>query len=322
MSNKKKDSTHKNHSTDFAKSFQSILRSMLTPPRSSPGVKREPAPQPKGGSNPKPTISRNKIRSAEQTILDFYTLQSETPLSEKIRGCYLAKMAVQNRQEAGQKAKVVLDGFYQSGKILDLLNQFSAFAQQVEQSSSLEIARMKGYCNYLFFAEDQVKKLLGAYTPFSSPTLPDAAPIDPRSVADFLARECGSFYSVRRLQNLKEIAETLQQKEKFFVTDYDDYVMLLERLPKIDHWTEEELQSLEELQDALEQQLAAIEGNIQKANEIYRLLQELLPQSWFDSMNYELEDCPIANMEMAELKAYYDERLHDVREKLLNQYEK
>lgn len=312
---------NKDYSSLFPHSLEEAIHSIFGSTKIAASREKESVAQPNSGSS-KPKINRAKIATANRIISDFYRLQAENELSHTIKACYLSWMAIRMRQEDGHKAKSVLDAFYQSGKILDLLQQFSTYANQLEKTSSLEIARMKGYCNYLFYVESQVSKLTQTYTLLPKMELPAPEQIDPQSVADFLQKECGSLSFVQRLQTAQEIAQSLQQKERFFKSDYDNYLLLIKNINQRNQLTDEDRQALNSLQTALEQQFTAISDNIQRANQICMLLQELLPQSWFDSMNYELDSCPISNMDLAEIKTYYEEHMREVRAKLLEPYGK
>jgi hypothetical protein len=82
-------------------------------------------------------------------------------------------------------------------------------------------------------------------------------------------------------------------------------------------WTDEELQAIYQLQTALDQQLAAIADNIHRANKVYLSVQKLMPQSWFDSMNYKLENSSIFNMDTVQIRELYQTQLGEIREKML-----
>lgn len=273
-------------------------------------------------SGNKLVYSRKKLEAIHKMITIFYSLQEQNELTDRIRSCYCIWSMIRQRQEDSRRAKAVLDEFYPSGKILDLLSQFSNHAQMLDNTSSIEIARIKGYCNYLFYLEVQVKKLLESYTPLPEAELPQQFDVNSQAVADFLSSECSTFPTVQRLRSAKQTVQRLLQKESFTRQDYDAYLMLLENAEHLNQWSEQELLSLQQLEAALQQQWSAISGNIQKANEIYKLLQTYLPQSWFDSMNYELESCPLSTMELCQIKAYYEKQLCGVREEILDRYAK
>lgn len=300
---------------DFKERFFSEKSAEKKPAVKKPaGKKRTPLNDNKSESG-KQVINLAKLRRSAGRI-------ENVMISEEFRGkanplvaaAEQTELLNQNRETA-MKAKKILDICYQPGRIFDMLARFEEFVNGISENMNTEIVRAKGYCNYLFYVENEMKKLNGGdFSDLSEGSF--EAALTGEKIIDFAQKECGGSEGISLLISAKNGAERILAKPRTQIgpTDFKNYNRILGVAEDCENIFASALPEIEEIAVSVSNQTEAVKKNIASAREIYSLLTEKLTEEWFESMNYELEACPINVMGNLEIKQYLGAKIEEIKE--------
>lgn len=219
-------------------------------------------------------------------------------------------------------AKKVLDICCQPGRVFDMLERFEAFVNSINENMNIEIVRAKGYCNYIFYVEEEMKKLRDGYEDlYEEKSL--AVSFGCQTVLDFIKSDCLGIAGVSKLISAKLQAEEIlsKTKEEIVTEDIKTYHEILGIAENCREAFALSVPEIKEIAVSVANQTQAMKRNITRARELHTLLTEKLTKEWFDGINYELETCPVNQMEIPGIKLYLGEKIEEIKEVSLK-YEK
>jgi len=121
---------------------------------------------------------------------------------------YAALMGMQRKNELSE---IVLNAFYKSNEILDLLKSIEAFIVSLDSISDPSVAYLMAFNNYVYFLRLSVEKMKTKYTQADqSPENTDIA-CDPDTVNWFIQNECRQITAVRDLPKARRAAQRLTE---------------------------------------------------------------------------------------------------------------
>ncbi len=254
-------------------------------------------------------MSKKELRNVGESIDKLLFSVDDSPVAAILTECAVCKKEIGYLRPLAENARKVTEAYYQPDRIRDMLLKFNQFVDEVENVRNVEIARAKGYCNYIFYVEHEVKKLAAAgwEMPVNMPCLPAVEKAD---IIEFIESDCAHVNTFSDLNKAKTQASEILERppEKLTKADYDNYCSMLELTNDMDSLTEQLKAELLPVKESFENQRNALKNNIASADMIYKRITEHITQEWIDGINYELDDCPINTMSVAEIKNYLSEK--------------
>lgn len=212
-------------------------------------------------------------------------------------------------------AKKVLDACCQPGRILDMIDRFEEFVSSINEKMNVEIVRAKGYCNYIFYVEEEMKKLSNGFTDLYEEKVLSVR-FGRQQILDFISADCGKISGIPELISAKTQAEELLSKPKNEITaadikKYDEILGVAENCEKI---FASAAPQIKEIARSVSNQSEAMKQNIVRARNLHTHLTSKLTKEWFDSINYETEDCPLNQMDIPEIKQYLGMKIAEIKD--------
>ncbi|HPF87512.1 MAG TPA: hypothetical protein PK537_05605 [Candidatus Limiplasma sp.] len=219
---------------------------------------------------------------------------------------YAALMGMQRKNELSE---IVLNAFYKSNEILDLLKSIEAFIVSLDSISDPSVAYLMAFNNYVYFLRLSVEKMKAKYTQADqSPENADIA-CDPDTVNWFIQNECRQITAVRDLPKARRAAQRLtessKQRELTAKEDHEDFAMVTEAIEYLHNPDTDYAAELQALQNSFAQRKAAIDAKYRKAIAIYDTVTACLTEEWFSRLDPNIESGPILTMSVAQIKTLY-----------------
>ena len=224
-------------------------------------------------------------------------------------------------RKENEPAEIVLEAVYQQGKIKSCVENIIRFTEQIEQLSTEEKVREKGYNNYISNLQYLVNHMKRKYSEkkmeLEKEEIGDIKKT-PENVIWFLKSECAATTSIRELPDIYEAVLRLKKCQKGDLKtpeneqDKSKITMWLE-LWEEDNHKEEELKSIRR---NLSQRVEKMRENITKGQEMYEWITELLTEEWFEQFDPESENSEVLRKTKEELRLFYLKKMESVRDKL------
>lgn len=278
-------------------------------------------PSSSGGSNPripeapKPKMNLIELKKVKTRIDEKLFSKENSELANALIKCTTIQKEIGYLQPISAEARKITDAYCQPGRIRDMLLKFIEFVEGADSIKNIEIARAKGYCNYIFYVENEIKKLI------ESGCIPEeneegfTLKLTKGDVLEFIEDNCTYIQGLCKLVLVKKQAEEILCKPKSQISrnDYLNYCSIMDIANDIDSLSESSVSELIQIEDSINSQRDAIKRNILDAKEIYKMVTECITQDWIDSINSELEDCPLNTMDILQIKSYLRTRVDIVR---------
>ena len=259
----------------------------------------------------------NVVRMKEK-IKKILSFDKQEAQSRSLRASFESWRTLQSLKEESEAAEVVLSAYYQQGKIRDFLSKIQVFTDRIESLSSVNTAREMGYNNYIFFLRDQISEMKEKYQRKQSEFSGEPIQNSVDNVLWFIRTECFTVASVKELPGAYETAsrllETMQCGREKTRQDRKDIAAISSAIELFENGDKSEL---EMISNGFKQREKAIQASINEGTALYEALVSVMTEEWFDAFDPELENNPIAAMSAGELRAFYLEKLNDLKGKLL-----
>ena len=263
----------------------------------------------------KNAINLQNLRAFTRRVDELIFLPSKSLLATSLKECAAYQEEISALQPAAENAKKILNAYYQTGRIRDMLLKFASFVEGINENQNIDIVRAKGYCNYIFYIENEVKQL-SEYKPSAKhPISKNENECDKNSVVEFVKNNYSYSKELKKLLVAKTLANEIicKPEKKYDATDYENYFKITEfgkKLPEIEKSAAAEI---DEIKISLFSQLESIMKNIGNADELYKLITQHVTLQWTQSINNEIEECPMNHMNITEIKEYLSGKLDDIK---------
>lgn len=222
-------------------------------------------------------------------------------------------------------ANIALFAYYQPGKIQDLLKKLEAFSKNIRDDKKPEIIALKGYENYIVFIKSNIEKMRDRHEELVKEGAPEKIETTQENVCWFLEEECGAIPWLQKVSKYRRMTEELAKaSEKSIGTGaYDNNYGELDTF--FEEIKQEELVSyikeeLNQLTENLEKRREILEKKCKLGEELYDVLCERFPDSWFDCLDPEREENGINTKTAQELKQLYENIMEPIRKNILERF--
>lgn len=259
-----------------------------------------------------------KQAGAQRKTLDAL-LRFEEPkeLCQELQKCYEIWYDIQCLHAPRQQAQTILGLYYQPDKIHDLLTGLKRFTDEIEPGEDPENVQVEGYGNYVQFLKGDMEKLREKYRPMQQSS--EERSIRQEDVLLFLQEECADISVIQGIPDAwmicKDILQDLEQgdilpeKARTLVGQVSCTTEMLDGFKS----SPADMQKLEQLFQALDDQKKKILDKIREANELYERLNQGLTAQWFAG----LTPAALSGKSAEEIQQRYREALRSLDEDLL-----
>lgn len=269
------------------------------------------------------TILRQRAKDVENLIkgTDEKRHPSFADYRHAISGCMNQWTALCACQPEYKKQNLVLEAYYQRGKLRDYLEETVKYANTAPRSSdTAEKVAIKGYSNYLFVLKHTFENLQARYESYEVlPRQEDRTPI-----RTFLMQECRAnpFYDnwfrlSEKIRQLLEKAKTQPLTDREFAQVFDELDLMEQTLNR---QRDELTEYLREKQVSLQSRLEKMRQDCETGQALYQALQELLTPELFERMDPDTLEEEQKTME--QIKEEYRILAGRINETVLTQFPK
>ena len=263
----------------------------------------------------KNTINLQRLRMFTRRVDELIFIPNKSVLATSLKDCAAYQAEISALHSAAENAKKILNAYYQTDRIRDMLLKFANFVEGINENQNIEIVRTKGYCNYIFYVENEIK-LLSEYKPSAKqPLSKKENECDKNFVVEFVKNNYSYSKELKNLLAAKTLANEIicKPEKKYDTTDYKNYFKITEFEKKLPEIEKRAAAETDEIKVSLLNQSEAIMKNINDADELYKLITEHVTPQWIQSINNEIEECPMNSMNIAEIKEYLLGKLDDIK---------
>lgn len=322
---------------DILRSGSDILRNLNFSESSSQEKQKRQMSWEKQKQQMKKTI--HILESCQYTIDAFLRLEDDrNGLQSQLKLCFEARERLRWKRGQNECADIILSAYYQKDKMKDMIDRMSAYIERIDKMSNIEAIRLMGYQNYGYFlrliwkeTKEQYDKKCADILEGNGRELQEPVLNNITGCIEFIEKECQEVEIIRDIPEARKTVTAISRKIKGCLREKKPWKMTEETRERIaaaqklagllqesseEMYFDREMEKLDELRAGFESRLQAMERDINKGERLYQILNDILTEEWFDTLDAEMEGSPVASMTAQEVKELYIGHMKELVEKL------